>query len=168
MSIDDHSLCFARRLATIKAGQLLKTLRPLEREDIEQELLTEVILRWPRFDALRGSTEAFIEEVVRGKVCKLLRSRRRCLTRQRRGAPIIGASLSLADSSDPIRGLSLRMDIQAVCQRLPAPLSEACQRLGIDTQTDVAKSVGLSRNGLANALSRSRDIFVAHDLDSYL
>lgn len=168
MSIDDHALQFAQRLVAIKARQLIKKLRQMEREDIEQELLTEVVLRWPRFDAARGSAEAFIEEVVRGKVCKMLRTRQRFLRRQRRSAPVIAASLSLADSSDPIRGVSLRMDIQSVCQQLPAPLSEACQRLGIDTQTDVAKSVGLSRNGLASALSRSRDIFVDHDLDSYL
>jgi hypothetical protein len=168
MSLDDLSFRFSRKLARIKAGQVTKKYRSLEVEDVEQRLIMEVLIRWPRYDPLRGTPEAFVEEVIRGQVCKIMRSERRRRARLRRLRGVLIASVREDDPRDPIRCLSLRMDVPCVVGTLPAHLIEACHHLANETRSVAAGAAGMSRNGLAGAIKRSRPHFRKHSLDLYL
>jgi hypothetical protein len=168
MMIDDVSLQFSRKLARIKAGQITKKYRSLEVEDVEQKLILEVLLRWPRYDPCRATKSAFVEEIMRSKVCKLLRTERRRLVRQRRASAVLAASTREDDPHDSIRSLSLRIDLPCVVSKLPTNLIEACDRLAHETRSTAADAAGMSRNGLAGAIKRSRSIFRQHSLDFYL
>lgn len=168
MLIDDASLQFSRKLARIKAGQITKKYRSLEAEDVEQKLVMEVLLRWPRYDPCRATRIAFVEEIIRSKVCKILRTERRRLARQRRAWSVLAASTREDDPQDLIRVLSLRIDVPCVVSKLPANLIEACDRLAHETRSTAAGAAGMSRNGLAGAIKRSRSVFRKHSLDLYL
>ena len=67
-AIDPSTLTFAKTLVRIKAKQLLRVIRDAatgSQQDLEQDLLLEVVVRWPGFDPNRGNAEAFVESVVR-------------------------------------------------------------------------------------------------------
>ena len=79
-AIDPSTLKFAKSLVRIKARQLLRVIRDAatgSQQDLEQDLLLEVVVRWPGFDPNRGNAEAFVESVVRAKLCKMLRDAKR-------------------------------------------------------------------------------------------
>ena len=52
-AIDPSTLTFAKTLVRIKAKQLLRVIRDAatgSQQDLEQDLLLEVVVRWPGFD----------------------------------------------------------------------------------------------------------------------
>ena len=140
----------------------------LDPEDVAQDLLTETVLRWPRFDAARGNAEAFIEEIVRSKTCKIIRAYKRERKRSHHIARMLRPSFDPVDQHDDIREMSLQIDVRVMVSRLPPRMRDACDHLQRDTQLAAASAVGMSRNGLAGALTRARPLFRNGDLDSYL
>lgn len=168
MSMDSDSLQFAQKLAHIKARQLAQRMPALDPEDVAQDLLTEIALRWSGFDAARGNSEALIEKIVRSKVCKIIRGYKRERKRSQHIAQMLRPSFDPADQHDDIRDMSLQLDVRVVVSRLPRRLRDACDHLQRDTQKAAASAVGMSRNGLAGALTRARPLFRKGDLDSYL
>jgi hypothetical protein len=88
--------------------------------------------------------------------------------RQRRASAVLAASTREDDPHDSIRSLSLRIDLPCVVSKLPTNLIEACDRLAHETRSTAADAAGMSRNGLAGAIKRSRSIFRQHSLDFYL
>jgi DNA-directed RNA polymerase specialized sigma24 family protein len=165
MPIDPSTLQFARTLVRIKARQITRPpARAGDRDDIEQTLLLEVLLRWPGYDPARGSKEAFVEQIVRGKVCTLLRGRRR----SPRVASLERESLQIPDRNDPIREASLRLDVQVVVDQLRPRLREACDHLRRESQSDTARCMGVNRPSLLRALAKTREMFSAAGLGLYL
>lgn len=151
-SIDPSTLKFARTLVRIKARQITRRA-PGDRDDVEQTLLLEVLLRWPGYDAARGTREAFVEQIVRGKVCKLLRARKR----RRATLPLTEAALRMPDPRDPIRDAALRMDVQVIVERLPPGLREACDQLRRETQSGTARVMGVNPSTSPRTSNRSSD-----------
>lgn len=168
MTIDDDSLKFARYLAGVKARQIKFAYRSFELDDLEQILVMEVLVRWPSYSSGRGCAQAYIETVIQGKVCKIIRSRKRDIVRERDICCDQCNALRAKNQSGGIREISLRLDVAVVTDQLPQKLAEACQLLEIETRASVAGAMGFSRNGLNAALVRSRAIFRDHSLDLYL
>jgi RNA polymerase sigma-70 factor (ECF subfamily) len=162
-SIDPATLHFARTLVRIKARQITRRA-PTDRDDVEQELLLEVLLRWPKYDPDRASRQAFVEEVVRSRVCSLLRSSRR----RPRPAALTRAALHEPDRHDHVRQVDVRLDVQLVVDRLRPRLREACDHLRRQTQSDTARLMGVNRASMLRALVKARALFGAAGLDSYL
>jgi DNA-directed RNA polymerase specialized sigma24 family protein len=165
-SIDPATLSFARTLVRIKARQLVRRSARgrLSRADVEQELMLEVLLRWPGYDPSRASREAFVEQVVRSRVCSLIRAGRR----KRAGLPLTAAALLLPDPHDTLRCVDVRLDVQLVVDRLRPRLREACDHLRRESQSDAARAMGANRASLMRALARTRRMFAEAGLDSYL
>ena len=168
MKIDDESLMFAQRVAGIRARQMKRTFRALDVDDLRQDLLLEVIIRWPGYESDRGSPKAYIETILQSKVRKIIRSRKREIIRNRQIHAALRDTLHLQQQRDRIRDESMRHDISTVVAKLPDKLAEACQQLAFDTRSSAANAVGFSRNGLNTALARSRELFRDHALDLYL
>ncbi|MBK9187357.1 MAG: sigma-70 family RNA polymerase sigma factor [Phycisphaerales bacterium] len=165
-SIDPATLHFARRLVRIKASQITRSARHAVegRNDLEQELMLEVLLRWPKYDPARASREAFVEQVVRSRVCTLIRARRRRpVTR-----PLTAAAFLRPDPADPIRCVDVRLDVQVVVNRLRPRLREACDHLRRESQSDAARAMGANRSSMMRSLAQTRRMFADSGLDSYL
>lgn len=156
------------RVAGIRARQINRGFRNEEVEDLEQTLITEVLIRWPKYTAGRGTAEAFIESVIRSKACKIIRSRKRSLSRIRRIRDERQDQQRAKQHRDDICHASLKIDLAIVMEKMPIPLADACQQLGLETRSTIANAAGLSRNGLNAAITRSRALFRDHDLDLYL
>jgi DNA-directed RNA polymerase specialized sigma24 family protein len=165
-SIDPATLSFARTLVRIKARQLVRRSARgrLSRADVEQELLLEVLLRWPNYDPARATREAFVEQVVRSRVCTLIRAARR----RRVGFPLTAAALLLPDPHDTLRCVDVRLDVEVVVDGLRPKLREACDHLRRESQSDAARFMGVNRSSLMRSLARTRPMFAQADLDSYL
>jgi hypothetical protein len=165
-SIDPATLAFARTLVRIKARQLARRSAPggFDRDDVEQELLLEVLLRWPKYDPARATRQAFVEQVVRSRVCTLIRARRRLPA----GRPLTRAALLRPDPGDAVRCVDVRLDVQVVVDQLRPRLREACDHLRRESQTGAARAMGANRASLMRALAGTRWIFAEAGLDSYL
>lgn len=166
-SIDPSTLKFARTLVHIKARQITRRA-PGDRDDVEQTLLLEILLRWPGYDAARGTREAFVEQIVRGKVCKMMRDRTRAKRDWRREQVLDLHAHDRPDPADRLREVELRADVGAVVSDLPEPLREACDQLQRESISAVARGIGTPRSTLDSALRRSREAFRRADLDGYL
>lgn len=166
-SIDPATLLFARRLVRIKARQITRfaARHAAEgRSDLEQELMLEVLLRWPKYDPARASREAFVEQVVRSRVCTLIRARRR----RPASLPLTAAALLRPDPADAVRCVDVRLDVQLVVDRLRPRLREACDHLRRETQSDAARAMGANRSSMMRSLAQTRRMFTDAGLDSYL
>lgn len=100
-AIDPSTLKFAKTLVRIKAKQLLRVIRDAatsSQQDLEQDLLLEVVVRWPGFDPNRGNAEAFVESVVQ-PAFKMLRDAKRA---KRVQGPTVTARTAATRSIPPM------------------------------------------------------------------
>ncbi|MCC6678136.1 MAG: sigma-70 family RNA polymerase sigma factor [Phycisphaerales bacterium] len=161
--MDTPTLSFLLRLARIKAGQVAQSLDP---EDTAQDLVLEVLIRFPKFDPDRATAEAFVEQVMKGKVCKLLRDRQRLKRGGTARSP--GPLPERADPSDFIRDADLRMDLETVLEHIPDALRAACDQLQRETVSEAARAIGVPRSTLDSALNGLQSQFRKASLDRYL
>jgi len=168
MPIDPVTLKFARRLARIKVRRCGPLILRADREDVEQELLLEVAVRWTRFDPRRATSEAVGERVIRDKLRNILRDRNRAKRDWRREQPLDRHAHDRPDPADRVREVELRADVQAVVRDLPPPLREACDQLQRESLRAVAQGVGKPRSTLDYALGKAREAFRRGNLDGYL
>ncbi len=168
MPIDPATLKFARTLARIKVRQSGRLILRADREDVEQELLLEVVVRWTRFDPLKATAEAFVERVVRDKLRNILRDRKRAKRDWRREQALDPKAHDRPDRANGLRQVELRVDVQAVVADLPPTLREACDQLQRESLSAVARGIGSPRSTLDSALGKAREAFRRGDLDQYL
>jgi DNA-directed RNA polymerase specialized sigma24 family protein len=165
-AIDPSTLKFAKTLVRIKAKQLLRVIRDAatsSQQDLEQDLLLEVVVRWPGFDPNRGNAEAFVESVVRAKLCKMLRDAKRAKRvqgpdRQRDGSDAI--------DPDDLRVLCIRMDVETVIGKLDA-VKRVCDQLLRESVSEAARQLRTPRSTLEYAVNSVRDRFEKSDVDQY-
>lgn len=158
--MDALPLTFVLKLARIKAHQIGP---PSEREDVEQDLVLEVLVRFPAFDPIRGNSEAFVEQVVKGKVSKIIRDRQReKRSGQRRPMP------ERVDRGDFVRDADLRMDLEEVLRDVPVTLHDACDQLRRETVSEAARNIGVPRSTLDSGLIGLRERFRKGSLDKYI
>ncbi|MBN8643969.1 MAG: sigma-70 family RNA polymerase sigma factor [Planctomycetes bacterium] len=167
-AIDPSTLTFAKTLVRIKAKQLLRVIRDAatgSQQDLEQDLLLEVVVRWPGFDPNRGSAEAFVESVVRAKLCKMLRDAKRA---KRVPGPTVSADGSDAiDPADDLRVLCIRLDVETVIGTLDAVKRSVCDQLLRESVTEAARQLRTPRSTLEYAVNSVRDRFEKSDVDQY-
>lgn len=165
MTIDPITLQFACKLVRCKARQIA---RPSDREDVEQELLLEIVVRWPCFDPRKANREAFVEQIVRNKICKMLRDRRRLKRDTRREVPFDARVHAVAQSDAAIESLCLRIDVGSVLPNMPQHLRDACDELRRESLAAAARRIGMPWSTLAHHLDQVRAAFRRAELDQYL
>ena len=167
-AIDPSTLQFAKSLVRIKAKQLLRVIRDAatgSQQDLEQDLLLEVVVRWPGFDPNRGNAEAFVESVVRAKLCKMLRDAKRA---KRVSGPMVSADGGDAiDPADDLRVLCIRMDVETVVSKLDAVKRSVCDQLLRESVSEAARQLRTPRSTLEYAVNSVRDRFEKSDVDQY-
>lgn len=162
--IDPDTLAFARKLVRIKAAQLAPARRSADREDIEQTLILEVLLRWPGFDPRRGTREAFVEQIVKGRTSKIIRERRA----EPRHAELGQESGRVQDRRDNVRHACLRIDMAELVSTLPPRLRRACDLMCRESQSQAAREMGANRQTLLRTLGKRRARFEQAGLKLYL
>jgi len=167
-AIDPSTLKFAKTLVRIKARQLGRVIPDAavnSQQDLEQELLLEVVIRWPGFDPNRGNAEAFVESVVRAKLCKMLRDAKRA---KRMSGPTVSIDGNDAvDPDDGSRVLCIRMDVEAVIGKLNAGNRRVCDQLRRESVSEAARQLRTPRSTLEYAVNSLRERFEKADVDQY-
>ncbi|HUT37159.1 MAG TPA: hypothetical protein VNE39_27000 [Planctomycetota bacterium] len=160
------------------------------REDMEQELALELLLRRGDHDPERGTWAAFARGVIRHRAIAILRQR----DAEKRGAGSRGLSLDdevwseggerlqrgdtlgAADgerrlgtkSPSTLQRCACRMDVEAVLARLPEHLRRLCELLKVMPVAAAARHAGITRDALRRDLCRMRDLFVTSGVTSDL
>jgi len=153
-----------------------------DREDIEQELLLELWERLPDFDPGLSTHRAFVWGVVNNKVVSIIRERIAemrdyrlcaCSLNERRTSEDDPGGQELQDliTEEQIRerlGLfgpsaedlaDLRMDVQAVLANLPPDLRWLCERLVVQTVTEIHNETGIARSTIHRRMRKLRSEF---------
>ena len=167
-AIDPSTLKFAKTLVRIKARQLGRVIPDAavnSQQDLEQELLLEVVIRWPGFDPNRGNAEAFVESVVRAKLCKMLRDAKRA---KRMSGPTVSIDGNDAvDPEDESRVLCIRLDVETVIGKLNAGNRRVCDQLLRESVSEAARQLRTPRSTLEYAVNSLRERFEKADVDQY-
>jgi RNA polymerase sigma-70 factor, ECF subfamily len=155
---------------------------PSDREDLEQEIALDLLVRLKRFDPVRASFRTFVVRVVDHKVANLLEDRCAGKRDWRRN----GESLhDLVDDEDGDRverwqtlpetagddgqgGSDLRLDLEAALRTLPPALREACEWLRNQSFTEASRATGIPRSTLQDRMKKVRAQFERAGLDAYL
>ena len=142
---DQTALAVAMRAASRHAGRLARQVRDpaRDREDHRQDILLDLLQRAHRFDAERGSWDAFVTVVTRHAALTLL-------ARHLRSAPI--ENLSAGDLADPAghaeAATLLSIDVKSARRRLPPSLCEM-----LDAIAEEGSVTGAQRAGTQPAAS---------------
>ena len=173
----------ARRLAR-QAG-----LKTEDRQDIEQELWVDLLVRWHRFDAARAGGRTFATRVVEHRAATLFRRSRtvaESTQRKRRslhdtvqdgdGRPVPIAQV-LDDRAQAARTgshslaadhqVDLATDVAGVLADLPEELRDLCERLKESSIARIAKDMGIARTSLYRRIEKIREHFVSTGLHEY-
>ena len=152
-------------------------LRAFDRDDLEQELWLELLIRWnrsgsacaerlPRFILLRRLKREI------GEVAALLahsswlwhRLRPTCQSADRF---VLECATDARLGHEPLRLHELRSDVAAVVSQLPAHLRQTCHRLMSATAPDELCDDANGRSADADTAAL-RDVFKSSDLHEYL
>jgi len=175
---------FAIWLIRRKADRLVGRagFSPSDREDLEQEIALDLLVRLNRFDPARATFRTFVVRVIDHKVADLLADRSAGKRDWRRN----GDSLDdLVDDEDGGRGerwqtlpgtngheaqdrVHLRLDLEAALRTLPPALREACEWLRNQTYTEASRATGIPRSTLQDRMKKVRAVFEKVGLDAYL
>jgi hypothetical protein len=135
----------------------------MELEDYEQDLITDLLVREPRFDPTRAAYPTFADRIIRNRVSTLVQAglRMRRAGDQDSGATATESSLEPQAVSDWCRtddGWSLRLDLERFVRALPIRLRRCCRWLLAENRLAAAAALGLHRSSLYEA---------AHDLQQH-
>ena len=168
---------YAMTLIRIKARQLIGKygFTTSDRDDIEQELVLDLLLRLDRFDPGKGRPATYIKMVVHRRVVGLIRERVAAARDYRRTSQSLDGAAGEAGEAmhmepavdrDPVE--DLRIDLQAAVDTLPNSLRSLSEQLSEDTVAGVARRNGRSREATRQAVRALRRHFQAHGIADYL
>jgi len=133
--------------------------------DIEQELVLELMTRWPHFKPELTSPMTFVYRVVVHKISDMIAQRTALKRDVRRG----GLALKDDDLARmPPEQRDLRIDLEKLLARLPPEEFALCAQLCVDTITEIALERGMPRSTLYGEIGRLRQRFRKAGLQTYL
>jgi len=142
----------ARVRSTAAVAQTV--ILPMEREDVEQEILTGVWKRLPSYDSKRGSLRTFVELIVASAYASALRSRRK----QRRCGGLEHDSVRDIDAG--LVALECAVDIQAAAVLLTKRDRRIAVLLMEYSPAETSRLLGLSRSTVYSGIRRIRVAFM--------
>jgi hypothetical protein len=157
----------ARQLARRRA------MPGMEVEDYEQDLITDLLFRDPRFDPARAAYATFADRIIRHRVSTLIQTG---LRMRRAGDQDLGATAtepgleaqSVFDWSRTEDGCSLRLDLERFVGALPMRLRRCCRWLLAENRLAAAAALGLHRSSLYEAAHELRQHAIEASLHLYL
>ncbi len=182
---------YTGRLIRSRAQRLARQagLKIEDRQDIEQELWVDLLVRWRRFDAARACDRTFATRVVEHRVVTLLRESRtvaKSAQRKRRSLHDTvedgdGRSVPMAQVLDDRaqaartgshsvatdRQADLAVDVAGVLTDLPEELRDLCERLKDSSIAHIARDMGIARASLYRRIEKIREHFVSAGLHEY-
>jgi RNA polymerase sigma factor (sigma-70 family) len=174
----DYYVDYATRYAQHKAKQLSGHFgyNASDQADIVQDLLLDLVERWPNYDPERGTPETFIRHIIWCNVSALI-EQKRALKRQfdYEASPI---DESVEDevtanfrTASPRRidqeYVALATDVAAVMERLSADERELCERLQSQSISKVARDLGIPRSTLFDRVKKLRSEFEEANVHDY-
>jgi len=127
-------------------------------EDLRQDLLLDCLERLPQFDSGRGNMRGFIFGVVRNEAAKLAVRGRRA-SAHREFEPEAG-KIEAAAVSRPDAELDVRLDVQAVLERLPRHLQILARQLTEMSVPEICRETGKSRSRIYQWIAEIRRAFI--------
>ena len=177
-TLDPH-IAFATDYAKRKAKQLTGFFgfNKSDRADIVQDLLLDLVRRWPKFDPARGEPEVFIRRVLWARVATLIREKRAQKRQFEYEAEPISEEVEEEVSVNFRTGLPLRIDqeysdlasdVATVLAKLLPEDRDLCMRLQSQSLSEIASELGVPRSTLADRLQSLRSCFEDAGLQHYL
>jgi RNA polymerase sigma-70 factor (ECF subfamily) len=187
---------FAVKLIKRKARQLAGRVGFLQadRQDLEQEMALDLLLRLPRYDPALAKRETFITRLIDHKIATLIEAQKAGVRDFRKDAGSLD-DRPLGDDGEPtdepplLRGRDyvrraiagarreeeqrdLRADIEKVLSDLPdggrVDVHFLCERLQSASISEISRETGLPRSTLYEAIQKLRDLFERAGLAVYL
>ena len=172
------------RLIRLKVTHLVRhrAFCGADRDDIEQELKSELISKWSQFDAARGCRSTFVSRILQNKVASLIRAKtakkRNCgrktcslnrpVADESGGNTEFGETLKELTVNDPFESKTdLRLDVNAVLNSLPDELRYVACRLKHKCKKAVRLELGLSRCQFSKLITQIRRRFEDANLEEY-
>ena len=180
------------KLIKFKARQLVgkEGFTASDRDDLEQELMLDLLLRLPKYDSRCAQRNTFIAQEVEHRIAALIEAQkagirdfRRCpCSLNDRLEDVDGRTVERMETLDqedyllrtgaqsrPSEELSaLAIDVAAVLAGLPPELRELCWRLRTETVTEISYATGVPRGTLYESIKELREIFEDAGLRDYL
>jgi len=160
--------------------------------DIEQDLITDLLERLPKFDPSKATHNTFVARLVERKISKLLRDRLAKMRDCRREDCSLNEEINTGDQETPAQRVAtisqddhdlrtgkhlrpaeeradLHRDINTVLAELPPELSEAAELLAVMPIAEVARKLEVPRATFYdNYLAKIRAVFEDKGLNGYL
>jgi RNA polymerase sigma-70 factor (ECF subfamily) len=183
---------YAARLIRHKAYQLIGTagFTASDRQDLEQEMVLDLIMRLPKFDENKATHKTFVARIIERKISKLIRHRTQEIRDYRRegrslNEQIVGDDGAAVERGDTLahdevdRRLSKRqltrqehldlvIDMADVISLLPDHLRRLCELLQTDNVSDAARQAGIPRTTINDHVRKLRALFEDAKLGDYL
>lgn len=148
----------------------LGAIKPQDASDERAELWVAIISQWDRYDPARGAPEAFVNQIAKTRIVSSLR-KARAEKRSLKVVPIgqrdIGRDFRFPPPPDPVAALDLRIDVQAVLDRMPAYERALCEELKTKALKPVAESLGVPRSTVRGHTASIRVQFEVAGLGEY-
>jgi RNA polymerase sigma factor (sigma-70 family) len=147
----------ARRMLRARSLSALRVLSTsgIDREDLEQEVVTALWLRLGRFDPLRASLPTFVDRVIATQTTSLLR---KGMAQKR--LPVNSEDLN----SGPVHfriTLELRVDVRRAFTKLSRADEKVARLLLEYKPAEIARKLRWSRAAVYRSMHRIRSILVA-------
>jgi RNA polymerase sigma factor (sigma-70 family) len=165
------------RIAQAKAARLVGKYGFAKDEvrDIGQDLLADLISRWPKFDPARGNEQAFIRRVMENRLATIVGARHaRCRDYRRTlSDEAIEDKVQNSESADPRSCTAdethnLKIDIRQLRAQLPPELAAIAVLLTTRTSREIVRLLGISRSTLYRRIRELRSAAIGIGLDRYI
>jgi len=182
---------YAANLVRHKARQLVGKagLTEDDREDIEQELMMDLIVRMKQFNPSKGKKTTFMTRIVERRISNIFETRfaqcrdwRKCMTSLNEPVPAgdddITERVEQLNSDGQMgyngkesgdqRTDDIRLDIESVLSSLSEDLQYLCKKLRSGNMAEIARELKIPRSTLYGKLTKLRDAFREAGLENYL
>jgi len=186
--IDEDASYIIRRKARELIGKYGFTRS--DRDDLEQELVLELLIRLPKYDPTRSKRNTFIKRIVNNKIATIIETKRAGKRDYRRcrlslnddvngddGEPIERYAtidqdeylLRIGKRGRPVSEQSeLKIDIEGFIASLPPGLRDLCDLLKLDNVSVVARLLKIPRFTIYDRITHLRKRFESQGLPKYL
>ena len=172
MDVDTDKLL---RIAQAKAARLAGKygISREEAQDVGQDLLADLIARWPDFNPAKSTGGSFIRRVMENRLATMISARhagcrdyRRNVSQGRHQGPLV------SEQTDPRASIdseiaNLAIDIQRLRKRLRPDLAAVAVLLPSKKIQEITGLLGISRSTLYRRIRELRAVAIGLGLDRY-
>ena len=175
-----------------KARQLIGSggFAESDRDDLEQEMILDLLLRFPKYDSNKAQRNTFVAHIVKNKAVSILNERKV----GKRDWHLCTASLNdrrITDDGEnterlegydmdeylrqtgqlsrpPSERLELLIELRSIIPSLPPELRDLCERLQAMSVSELSRDTGIPRGTLYDRIKELRILFEDKGLRDYL